>query len=66
MKRPGKAAVLLALLIVLILVFADCGGRQAQQQRANVEPRPQRIVSLSPSVTEILYGIGAWPQVIAV
>lgn len=25
-----------------------------------------RIVSLSPSVTEILYGIGAWPQVIAV
>ena len=28
--------------------------------------KPQRIVSLSPSVTEILYGIGAWPQVIAV
>ncbi len=28
--------------------------------------QPQRIVSLSPSVTEILYGVGAWPQVVAV
>jgi iron complex transport system substrate-binding protein len=66
MNRPSKAAVFVALLIVLILLFAGCGGKQAQQQRASVEPRPQRIVSLSPSVTEILYGIGAWPQVIAV
>ena len=28
--------------------------------------RPTRIVSISPSVTEILYGIGSWSQVIAV
>ncbi len=62
----SKAAILVALLLVLNLLFAGCGSRQAQQQRASVEPRPQRIVSLSPSVTEILYGIGAWPQVIAV
>ncbi|HET9713386.1 MAG TPA: helical backbone metal receptor, partial [Pyrinomonadaceae bacterium] len=27
---------------------------------------PQRIVSISPNVTEILYGVGAWPQVVAV
>ena len=27
---------------------------------------PQRIVSISPSVTEMLYGVGAWPQVVAV
>jgi len=27
---------------------------------------PQRIVSLSPNVTEILYGAGAWSQVVAV
>jgi len=66
MNRPSKAAVLVALLIVLNLLLAGCGGRQAQQQRASVESRPQRIVSLSPSVTEILYGIGAWPQVVAV
>jgi ABC-type Fe3+-hydroxamate transport system substrate-binding protein len=66
MKRLSKAAILVALLLVLNLLFAGCGSRQAQQQRASGEPRPQRIVSLSPSVTEILYGIGAWPQVIAV
>ncbi len=66
MKRRSKAAVFVALLIVLNLLLGGCGGQQAQQQRASAEPRPQRIVSLSPSVTEILYGIGAWPQVIAV
>ncbi len=66
MKRPSRAAALVTLLIVLIPLFGGCGGRQTRQQRGSVEPRPQRIVSLSPSVTEILYGIGAWPQVIAV
>ena len=30
------------------------------------QPRPQRIVSLIPAVTEILFAIGAGPQVIAV
>jgi iron complex transport system substrate-binding protein len=62
MTRPGKAAPSLAL-IVLLCLLAGC--RQGQRP-ASTEPRPQRIVSLSPSVTEILYGIGAWPQVIAV
>jgi iron complex transport system substrate-binding protein len=64
MKSLSKAAVLVVLMGVLDL-FSGC-GRQAQQQKKTVEPRPQRIVSLSPSVTEILYGVGAWPQVIAV
>ena len=62
MKRPGKVALCLSLLALLCLL---AGCRQGQQP-ARTEPRPQRIVSLSPSVTEILYGIGAWPQVIAV
>jgi ABC-type Fe3+-hydroxamate transport system substrate-binding protein len=62
MERPTKAALCLALIAILYM-FAGC--RQSQQQ-AKIEARPQRIVSLSPSVTEILYGIGAWPQVIAV
>jgi iron complex transport system substrate-binding protein len=63
-KRLSKAALFVAL--IALLLFAGCGGKQSQQQSASVAPRPQRIVSLSPSVTEILYGIGAWPQVIAV
>jgi iron complex transport system substrate-binding protein len=64
MKSLCKAAILVVLLVALDL-FAGC-GRQSQQLKRNVEPLPQRIVSLSPSVTEILYGIGAWSQVIAV
>src|SRR5260221_11764477 len=62
MNRPIKKAFSLALISLLCLF----GGCRQQHQHARVEPRPQRIVSLSPSVTEILYGIGAWPQVIAV
>ena len=64
MKNRSRAAVLVVLILGLDL-FVGC-VRQAQPQKTNVEPRPQRIVSLSPSVTEILYGVGAWPQVIAV
>ena len=62
-RQPVKAALLLALLALLSL-SSSC--RRPGQQQVRLEPRPQRIVSLSPSVTEILYGIGAWPQVIAV
>src|SRR5437762_5020318 len=65
-KKPSSAAALAALVAVLILLFAGCSGRRAQQQQTSAEPHPQRIVSLSPNVTEILYGIGSWPQVIAV
>jgi iron complex transport system substrate-binding protein len=64
--RTSNGSVLVALLIVLNLLFVACSSRQAQQQTSTTEPKPQRIVSLSPSVTEILYGVGAWPQVIAV
>lgn len=64
MKSLSKAAVLVVLIVALDL-FVGC-GRQAQPQKTKIEPQRQRIVSLSPSVTEILYGVGAWPQVIAV
>jgi iron complex transport system substrate-binding protein len=33
---------------------------------ARAAPAPQRIVSISPTVTDLLYGIGAFPQVVAV
>ena len=62
MERPTKAALCLAL-IAFLYMLAGC--RQSQQQ-AKFEARPQRIVSLSPSVTEILYGIGVWSKVVAV
>jgi len=64
MKSLSRAAVPVVLLVALNL-FAGC-GRPAPQETRNLVSQPQRIVSLSPSVTETLYGIGAWPQVIAV
>ena len=64
MMRPITAAYSI-LLLVLFSVFAGCVGKH-DLQTSYVERQPQRIVSLSPNVTEILYGIGAWPQVIAV
>lgn len=66
MKRLRDRAVLVLQFIALNLLFAGCAGRPPQQQQANTGSLPQRIVSLSPNVTEILHGIGAWPQVIAV
>ncbi len=57
---------LLGLLVLCSLLLASCTGGSVDPESPSVGPAPQRIVSLSPNVTEILYGIGAWPQVIAV
>ena len=62
MRRSSKAT----LFLLLLALLCPLGGCRQAQQQPKVEARPQRIVSLSPSVTEILYGIGAWPQVVAV
>src|SRR6185295_15175176 len=62
LERPTKAVLCIALLALLSML----GGCRQTQPQIKTEARPQRIVSLSPSVTEILYGVGAWSQVIAV
>jgi len=59
MKKIQHTFLVLAL---LALVCPGCRTRQAQSPAA----QPQRIVSISPNVTEILYGVGAWSQVVAV
>ena len=66
MRRPGRAAFWIALITLSGLLLAGCHGGQTLEQKAGVGLRPQRIVSISPSVTEMLYGISAWPQVVAV
>lgn len=45
--------------LISVLIFAALTTRAA-------DPTAQRIVSLSPSTTEILYGVGAFPHVVAV
>src|SRR5215212_12215933 len=54
-----------SLLLIALVVCSGCGSQQAAEQSVVVQV-PQRIVSISPNVTEILYGVGAWPQVVAV
>jgi iron complex transport system substrate-binding protein len=50
---------------VLLAAAAIACGRGGQPATANLPP-PQRIVSLVPAVTEMLFAIGAGPKVIAV
>jgi len=51
---------------VLVVVCASCVTQQTPETQDAVVHVPQRIVSISPNVTEILYGVGAWAQVVAV
>jgi len=50
--------------ILISLLFLLLGGLAFVQ--GQVESPPERIISLSPSITEILYGIGAFDRVVAV
>ena len=58
-SRTGGLALLL-----LALVLAGCGQDGPASEEA--KPAPQRIVSLSPTATEMLFAIGAGGQVVAV
>src|SRR5215211_1241966 len=67
MRRSQLGVLLCSVLVALsLIVTPGCGRGPASQSAQRDAPPPQRIVSISPSVTEILYGVGAWPQVIAV
>ena len=58
-----------ALSLVLLLVGAGC-RRAPTRSNANAPqaaaPQYERIISLSPSTTEVLYGLGLFPRVVAV
>jgi iron complex transport system substrate-binding protein len=66
---PRRVTFALALLAALTLAACsrDPGyvgvGSNANQARAG---KPRRIISLSPSTTEVLWGVGAFPRVVAV
>jgi iron complex transport system substrate-binding protein len=55
---------LLPLLLLLALVAGGCGQDGTTSEAA--APQPRRIVSLSPTSTEMLFAIGAGDQVVAV
>ena len=59
-----------AFVLVIGLFASACGGGGATSPAAGSSdtptPRPERIVSLSPTATEMLFAIGAGDQVVAV
>ncbi|MDT7688544.1 MAG: cobalamin transport system substrate-binding protein [Acidobacteriota bacterium] len=64
--RTSRATTALITVAFLVLAFcASCGkgGAPASTARA---VKPARIISLTPSTTEILYGVGAFDRVVAV
>ncbi len=63
--RNNRLLATLLCALALTLVSASCSNDDDSRATPVVE-RPQRIVSLSPTVTEILFAIGAGPQVVAV
>lgn len=65
MFKGNKITLSVWLLILLTIVSVSCRRQSSSHQTAPAQP-PQRIVSISPNVTEILYGVGAWSQVVAV
>lgn len=64
-RRQTSRLLCLTLISLSLIWLPTCGGQMTQTTQRD-GPRAARIVSISPSVTEILYGIGAWSQVVAV
>jgi len=61
----SKIKTSLLLLLLLALDVPSCKTPRSSSEPVQ-QSQPQRIVSISPNVTEILYGVGAWSQVVAV
>jgi iron complex transport system substrate-binding protein len=65
-KSAGLGGCWLLLGITLVTAGPTAGQAGAVGAIANETTRPRAIISLSPNVTEILHGIGAFKRVIAV
>ena len=71
MKKVGKemrvkSGTLLVAAFVALLPLLCAGCRQAGPLVPSSAGRPARIISLTPSTTEILHGVGAFERVVAV
>ena len=66
--EPRRAAFIVALACA-VLAFAACRDAVYVETGAGegqTGKQPKRIISLSPSTTEVLWGVGAFPRVVAV
>jgi iron complex transport system substrate-binding protein len=65
--EPRRAAFIVALACALLAVAAcSRGSLRVGTSKDQTEKQPRRIISLSPSTTEVLWGVGAFPRVVAV
>ncbi len=68
--RPAQTVALCLLSCTLLFSSASCRREGSSSTTAGEKSattnRPARIISLSPSATEILYGVGAFERVVAV
>lgn len=71
-RRADGFRVLLLALVALgfvacrDVVYVEVGEGAKKAAGASSAEQPQRIISLSPSTTEVLYGVGAFERVVAV
>ncbi|HET7488814.1 MAG TPA: ABC transporter substrate-binding protein [Acidimicrobiales bacterium] len=65
MRIRIRVAAGVAVLAVFVTAVAACGGNAGETAKP-AEETPARIVSLSPTATEMLFAIGAGDQVVAV
>lgn len=64
--RPQKLIAALALLVACAIGADAAGGDEGAQTARPQTGRQQRIVSVVPALTEMLFAIGAGPQMVAV
>ena len=66
MKKVGKEmkSKSVILLVALLLLYGACA--KVSPVAPSSTSKPARIISLTPSTTEILYGVGAFDRVVAV
>lgn len=74
-RRVDRFRASLLLIIALVALasvackdaaYVETGKGAAKASPSTTQPPPQRIISLSPSTTEVIYGVGAFERVVAV
>lgn len=81
-RQPASAKLAAQIGVIAVLLIAACGGAQPSGSTqtshfpmtvkepdgtvVTISHRPRRVISLSPTATEMLFAISAGPQVIAV
>lgn len=68
-KRKARVSLYFVCALFICALLVNCANNKtpdASGGQAPTSETPQRIISLSPSTTEILYGVGAFERVVAV